>query len=883
MTSRYAKPTVKKDLPYESPSSVAASSPPASIPSPSIQHMSSTSSINSHSPSLPPPPYTDHILSIPASDTSSPYSSFASATAGRSDTHRRRQKKWNGQQYDYDDDSMFLPHDKLYKAEQQKVQAKQYSRKRDWRISIALFIWALYIRCWHIWEPSSVVFDEVHFGGFASKYIKTRFFMDVHPPLAKMMIALVAKLAGFDGSFGFKQIGDEYIEAGVPYITMRVFCALNGVLVVPIAYWTMRGCGHSISAAVVASLMVCYENGLIANNRLILLDPPLLFFTAATTLMWVNFHNQDQRPFQFWWWTWLAMTGLGLGLTVSCKWVGLFTIATIGVSTVNSLWQIWGDTRVPMHRFLRHFGARALCLIIIPITIYMLMFGIHFVSLPNTGEGDGFMSPEFQQTLDGRTMEDSPIDVAYGSKVYIRHEATHGGYLHSHPHDYPSGSKQQQVTLYPHRDDNNWWVIHKQNSEQVEGVEYVKNGDIIRLKHNDSAKRLHSHNHRPPMTDVDYHNEVSVYGFPDFDGDANDLWRVEIIGHDKKDPISKERLRTIHTRFRLIHVMERCALFSHNVKLPDWGWGQQEVTCIKNGKIPKSVWYIESNTNQLLPPDTKRVSYRTPGFIGKFLELNKVMWETNKGLVQSHPFDSRPQDWPFLRRGINFWGKNFKHIYLLGNPFVYWASTGAVISYIVLKLIILLLDKRGFKTDFRGLRQFYENSAGFFVIGWFFHYFPFFLMGRQLFLHHYMPALYFSILTFSVGFDLLTIRLIQRKRLMAACGWLLVVIYVYRCFVPLTYGEPWTKTLCEKAKWRTTWDFDCGAFHDKISDYADHTPIEIAGAFNKIQNAFKSYMAKDENRELAPEVADMVNKISDAMIEMKQETSTLPTGIDDLN
>jgi dolichyl-phosphate-mannose-protein mannosyltransferase len=45
--------------------------------------------------------------------------------------------------------------------------------------------------------------------------------------------------------------------------------------------------------------------------------------------------------------------------------------------------------------------------------------------------------------------------------------------------------------------------------------------------------------------------------------------------------------------------MENCALFSHNVKLPDWGWGQQEVTCIKNGKIPKSIWYVESTVNAL--------------------------------------------------------------------------------------------------------------------------------------------------------------------------------------------------------------------------------------------------------------------------------------------
>ena len=59
--------------------------------------------------------------------------------------------------------------------------------------------------------------------------------------------------------------------------------------------------------------------------------------------------------------------------------------------------------------FARHFGARAACLIVIPIITYMLMFGIHFHSLPNSGEGNGFMSPEFQQTLAGHKLEDTPV------------------------------------------------------------------------------------------------------------------------------------------------------------------------------------------------------------------------------------------------------------------------------------------------------------------------------------------------------------------------------------------------------------------------------------------------------------------------------------------
>jgi dolichyl-phosphate-mannose-protein mannosyltransferase len=38
-------------------------------------------------------------------------------------------------------------------------------------------------------------------------------------------------------------------------------------------------------------------------------------------------------------------------------------------------------------------------------------------------------------------------------------------------------------------------------------------------------------------------------------------------------------------------------------------------------------------------------------------------------------------------------------------------------------------------------------TGGFFALGWVLHFIPFFIMGRALFLHHYLPALIFSILT----------------------------------------------------------------------------------------------------------------------------------------
>lgn len=91
------------------------------------------------------------------------------------------------------------------------------------------------------------------------------------------------------------------------------------------------------------------ENGLVTQSRLILLDSPLVIFTALTALCWTCFTNQHEqgprKAFQPLWWFWLAATGLALGATVSVKWVGLFTIAWIGALTLLQLWVLLGDTQ----------------------------------------------------------------------------------------------------------------------------------------------------------------------------------------------------------------------------------------------------------------------------------------------------------------------------------------------------------------------------------------------------------------------------------------------------------------------------------------------------------------------------------------------------------
>lgn len=48
--------------------------------------------------------------------------------------------------------------------------------------------------------------------------------------------------------------------------------------------------------------------------------------------------------------------------------------------------------------------ARALGLILLPFVIYLSFFFVHFSILTQSGTGDAFMSPAFQETLVGNEM-----------------------------------------------------------------------------------------------------------------------------------------------------------------------------------------------------------------------------------------------------------------------------------------------------------------------------------------------------------------------------------------------------------------------------------------------------------------------------------------------
>ncbi|EPQ27276.1 uncharacterized protein PFL1_05199 [Pseudozyma flocculosa PF-1] len=626
-------------------------------------------------------------------------------------------------------------------------------------VGLVYTLLALVTRLWGIGRSNTVIWDEAHFGKFGSHYLKQEFYFDVHPPLGKMLVGLAGLLSGYRGQFEFKS-GEVY-PADVNYVGMRVILALFGVAMVPLAWFTSGGLGWNWRARHLLALMVLFDNGWLVISRFILLDSMLLCFTFATVHGLVMFNQYRHAPFSHMWWFWLTFTGFSIGCVSSVKWVGLFVTALVGVFTVEDLWDKLGDLRMPARTYARHWCARILCLIVIPVSVYMASFKLHFLILSGSGPGDAQMSSLFQSHLRGNDFAKSPPEAAFGSRITLKNMGYGGGLLHSHIQTYPTGSEQQQVTCYHYKDENNEFVITPPwNEPQLPAANdteaasqpprMLKAGDTIRLVHNMTRRNIHSHAIAAPVTKENY--EISGYG-DDVVGDEKDHWVVEVVDDMVHGKVAKgDPIRSLTTRMRLRHQQLGCYMRAANAILPQWGWKQVEVSCDKenNPRDEHTWWNIENHWNTKLPEGNNQL-YRSP-FLRDFIHLNVAMMTSNNALVPDADKEdilaSKPFDWPFLWNGLrmNSWADNSTKYYLIGNPAIWWTSSLSLGAFVVTLLWYLMRQQRRIQDlsprDFDHF-VYVGKVAGF---GWILHYAPMLSLGRVCYLHHHLPILYFQVL-----------------------------------------------------------------------------------------------------------------------------------------
>lgn len=180
-------------------------------------------------------------------------------------------------------------------------------------------------------------------------------------------------------------------------------------------------------------------------------------------------------------------------------------------------------------------------------------------------------------------------------------------------------------------------------------------------------------------------------------------------------------------------------------------------------------------------------------FIEKFIELNQRMYSANATLSATHSYSSKFYTWPAMIRPVYYWVKDTppnltSRIYLLGNPFVWWIASAAMIAALI----------------FWKSRP--PETKWFLYLGWYLNFFPFFNIKRVMFLYHYLPALVFSVIIMSLFlFDGIEYAGRTRYRTILFISLLILFIAGFAFFMPLSYGLPLSPDQYNLRGWLDKW------------------------------------------------------------------------------
>ncbi|XP_028664461.1 protein O-mannosyl-transferase 1 [Erpetoichthys calabaricus] len=703
-------------------------------------------------------------------------------------------------------------------------------------VLVAVTVAGLVTRLWGISYPKSVVFDEVYYGQFVSLYMKQMFFIDDSgPPLGHMLNAFGAYIGGFDGNFVWNRIGAEYAN-NVPIWSMRFFPALSGALLIPVAYQILVELQFSHVSALGAALLLLMENALICQSRFMLLESVLTFFLFLAVLSYLKFNNVQKSggAFSTSWWSWLLLTGLACTCAVGVKYMGLFTyVLLLGIAGTHT-WQIIGNRAIGHVTVLCHVLARIFALLLLPALLYVGFFYAHLHLLYRSGPHDQIMTSAFQASLEGglaRITQGQPLEVAYGSQITMRNVLGKPMpcWLHSHKSNYPirydngrGSSHQQQVTCYPFKDVNNWWIVKDPTRQDLvvsNPPRSVRHGDLIQLVHGMTSRFLNTHDVAAPMSP--HSQEVSCYIDYNISMPAQNLWRVEIVNRETEHGVWKAILSNV----RLIHVNTSAVLKLSGASLPDWGFRQLETVAdkVSKGYHQSMEWNVEEHRygksheqkdrEAELHLPTQMDTSKNLSFLAKFSELQWKML-TFKNEETEHKYSSSPLDWITMDTNVAYWlhPSSNAQIHLIGN-IVTWSSANlALCIYVILFLWYSVRRRRKIKDIPEDSWTQWVQAGVICAGGWAINYLPFFTMEKTLFLYHYLPALTFKILLFPIMLQHTYDHVISLPAYRHGFGalvlaWFSSVYMVYVTFSPLTYGQPSLSAAELGAlRWKDSWD-----------------------------------------------------------------------------
>jgi dolichyl-phosphate-mannose-protein mannosyltransferase len=245
--------------------------------------------------------------------------------------------------------------------------------------------------------PQSGYWDESYHIASAQKYLNGIFFMEPHPPLGKILLALGEKIIHANPTNN-DYIGTDFakdIPASFSFAGYRFFPVLLSWLTAPLIFWIFLLIAKNHFFALFLSSFYLFDNALIVHLRGAMLEGILLFFLALTILMCLLSLKCLDHP--KWLFTCALGFGIAFGLLATTKVTGYIALLLLPLVPVK-LWTDWKQA-------LRYLGISFAGFAVVFITVWQLHFAIASQINPALAhEGYYDASPAYQQILkDGRT------------------------------------------------------------------------------------------------------------------------------------------------------------------------------------------------------------------------------------------------------------------------------------------------------------------------------------------------------------------------------------------------------------------------------------------------------------------------------------------------
>lgn len=177
---------------------------------------------------------------------------------------------------------------------------------------------SFFLHFWGLQKPSFVVFDEQWFLNFSASYYTQEYYFDIHPPLGKEIIAAVGDIFGFQPPSQGLYLPQNY-ETTNNYLPFRQVVALFGMLIPVIVYFILRKIKISPLYCAVGSLVVLFDNSILAQSRFVLIDSFLILFSLCAFLAYLYYYSENRPKQKF---NKLIIFALFAGLAFSVKWIG---------------------------------------------------------------------------------------------------------------------------------------------------------------------------------------------------------------------------------------------------------------------------------------------------------------------------------------------------------------------------------------------------------------------------------------------------------------------------------------------------------------------------------------------------------------------------------